>query len=63
MKCSKCSSYSKMLGRCRLGYINPSKWSMKKFEQTIKIMGLSYVCNHSPWKKKYLAKTNTTKED
>ncbi len=46
MKCSKCPNYSKQLGRCKQGKINPK--TIKGGIEAVKVMGISYICVLSP---------------
>lgn len=41
--CSKCDYYSRSLGRCKLGMINPR--TFKAAKEASRIMGASYICD------------------
>ena len=42
MKCSKCQHYSRGVGRCLLGKINPP--TLKGGADAMRFMGIGYVC-------------------
>ena len=50
LKCSKCASYSRADHRCRNGKIQPP--TIKGGVEAARIMGISYICVHSPLRAK-----------
>lgn len=46
--CTKCSSYSYSLKRCKRGMINPK--TRKGALEAASIMGVLYICDYSKWK-------------
>ena len=45
--CGKCRKYSRQLGRCIDGQVNPR--TRKSTIEMAEMMGPSYVCVHNPW--------------
>ena len=52
-KCSKCEYYSRSLGRCKLGKINPR--TRKGAKDAASFMGWGYICGWNKWKQRKLA--------
>ena len=61
MKCGKCGSYSRQLGRCLQRKINPR--TIKGGVEAADWMGLSYICVKSPLYKKVREKLYSTKPE
>lgn len=52
MGCSTCKIYSRKLGRCANGKVNPR--TIKGAAEAARIMGISYICNIDKMKDKVI---------
>lgn len=61
MTCGKCGQYSRQLGRCVLGYVNPR--TKKGTKSCIEFAGANYVCRENKWKEAIVEEIITAPRD